>query len=997
MSSNKELTHKILYNFLKKQNATRDFFHDLMPFKVKEILLVATMYDAFSIESEGRLIDRIFGEYHNLNLIHLPRITGVTTEDEVREELNKRKYDLVIIITGLNKETPIKITKLIRKINPLIPVFLLLNNNRDINYYREKLPQNKVDRTFVWNGDSRIFFAMVKLLEDSQNLENDVNVGNGIVKVILLVEDNEKYYSRYLPQLYHLVLEQTRRVLSESSSDELYKLLKLRSRPRIVMVTHYEDAKKVLRKYKNDLLTLITDVEFDKNGKKNKEAGFLLAESFRKELPDLPIIIQSSNEENRKKAEKLKTYFINKNSDKLLHDIRVFMQNYLGFGDFIFRDKNGKQIAKARSFEEFFDLLAVVPVDTLYYHASRHHFSQWLMAQGEIELGKLLSKITVDEFSSMEELRKYLLKIIHEFRLRSKRGKLVQFSRRDLKEESNIVSLASGNLGGKGRGILFINTLLYNFDFRSVIGDINIRSPRTAIIGTDEFDLFLKNNELIEVVYGDNPDYDEIQQIFISAKLSDELMEKLKVIVETIENPIAVRSSSLFEDSLMQPFAGVFRTYIVPNSHFNPEIRLMQLANAIKLVYASIFSEESRNYIEAINYKIEEEKMAVVLQEVVGRKFDKYYYPHISGVAQSYNFYPISHMEPEDGFAVIALGLGQYVVDGEKAYRFSPKHPQIDILPKEQLLKNSQDHFYAVDLSREYINLLEGETAGLAKLDISEAEKHGTLKHLASVYDYQNDVIRPGLSYIGPRILNFANVLKYNYIPLAETISVMLDVVKEAMGAPVEIEFAVDLTKDDEGRASFYLLQIKPLLTNDEDFKINEKELKEENLIVYAGKSVGNGKIDDLKDVVFVDVNKFDKTKTLEIAKEIAEYNAKLKEQDISYVLIGPGRWGTRDRFIGIPVVWSDISRAKVIVETDLEGFPLDASLGSHFFHNVISMNVGYLSVNQQAGKGFIRWEKLYDAKVVHRGEYIIHVRYENGLTVKMDGKKRIAVVEEKV
>ena len=994
MNTRKELTHKILYNFLKKQNAIRDVFHDLMPFKVKEILLVATMYDAFSIESEGQFIDRIFGEYHNLNLIHLPRITGVTTEEEVREELNKKKFDLVIIITGLNKENPIKISKLIRQINPLLPIFLLLNNNKDIHYYREKLPQNKVDRTFVWNGDSRIFFAMIKLLEDDRNVENDIKIGNGIVKVILLVEDNEKYYSRYLPQLYHLVLEQTRRVLSESYSDELYKLLKMRSRPRVLMVTNYEDALKVLNQYQEDLLTLITDVEFSKDGKRNKEAGFLLTEEFRKYNPELPVIIQSSNIKNKERAEKLKTYFIHKNSDTLMHDIRIFMQQYLGFGDFIFRNKEGKQIAVAKTFEEFYELLSVLPDETLYYHASRNHFSQWLMAQGEIELGKLLMKVHISDFKDIAELREYLVHIIHKFRTEAKRGKLVEFSERDLKEESNIVSLASGNLGGKGRGILFINTLLYNFDFKSIISDINIRSPRTAIIGTDEFDLFLKENELIETVYSDTATYEEIKQLFVAGKLSDNLMKKLRIVVETLKNPIAVRSSSLFEDSLMQPFAGVFETYIVPNSHYNTEIRLQQLANAIKLVYASIFSPISKNYIEAINYKIEEEKMAVVLQEVVGHQFNRYYYPHISGVAQSYNFYPISHMQPEDGFAVIALGLGQYVVDGEKAFRFSPKDPQIDIFTKEELLQNSQNYFYAVDLGREHINLLEGETAGLAKLDIAEAEKHGTLKHLASVYDYQNDIIRPGLNYPGPRVLNFANILKYNYIPLSETISVMLDVVKEAMGAPVEIEFAVDLTKDENGRASFYLLQIKPLLTNEEDYKIHPEELKKDNLLLLADKSVGNGIIKDLCDVIFVDINQFDKTQTEEIAREIARFNTRMKKEDKSYILIGPGRWGTRDKFIGIPVTWSDISNAKIIVETNLKDFPLDASLGSHFFHNVISMNVGYFSVNQTGGKGFIQWEKLYNAPIIKRGKYILHVKFDNCLTVKMDGKKRISIVE---
>ncbi len=988
-------THKILYKFLKSQNSNRDIFHDLMPFKVKEILLVATMYDAFSIESEGQFVDRVFGEYHNLNLIHLPRITGVTTADEVKEELNKKKFDLVIIITGLNKDYPIKISKLIRKINPLMPIFLLLNNNKDIDYYKTHIHKNIIDRTFVWNGDSRIFFAMVKLLEDTTNAENDIKVGKGIVKIILLVEDSEKYYSRYLPQLYHLVLEQTRRILSENSNDELYKLLKMRSRPRILMATNYEEAMKVFTMYKKDLLLLITDVEFNKENKMNKEAGFLLAKTFREYNPELPIIIQSSNENNRKEAESIKTYFINKNSETLLHDIRIFMQNYLGFGDFIFRDKNGNPITTAHSFEEFFELLEVVPEDSLYYHALHNHFSQWLVAQGEIELGQMLSKISVTQFSSMEELRDYLKEKIYEYQIRGKKGKLVPFTRRDWLEESNIASLASGNLGGKGRGLLFLNTLVYNFNLSRIIEGIDIRTPRTAIIGTDEFDKFLKENGLIEKVYSRKYSYSEIKQMFINSSLSNELMRKLEIIVENTYNPIAVRSSSLFEDSLMQPFAGVFETYLVSNNLPTIETRVKQLSDAIKLVYASIFSPESINYIEAINYKIEEEKMAVVLQEVVGQKFDNYYYPHISGVAQSYNFYPISHMQPEDGFAVIALGLGQYVVEGKKAFRFCPKHSQIDIFSKEELLKNSQRQFYAVDLSNKSVDLLKGETANLALLDISEAEKHGTLRHLASVYDYENDMMRPGLDYPGPRILNFANILKYNYIPLSETLSTILDIVKEAMGSAVEIEFAVDLTRNKEGKSSFYLLQIKPLLSNEEDYKIDLNKINYEKLILLSDKSVGNGIIKGIKDVIFVDINNFDKTITEEIAQEIATFNTLMKKEDKDYVLIGPGRWGTRDKFIGIPVAWSDISKAKVIVETSLRDFPLDPSLGSHFFHNVISMNVGYFSVNQQSGDSFIKWDKLYNANIIRKGKYIIHVRFDKDLIIKMDGKKRISIIEE--
>ncbi|MFO7723598.1 MAG: PEP/pyruvate-binding domain-containing protein, partial [Bacteroidales bacterium] len=553
----------------------------------------------------------------------------------------------------------------------------------------------------------------------------------------------------------------------------------------------------------------------------------------------------------------------------------------------------------------------------------------------------------------------------------------------------------SGSLGGKGRGVAFVNTLIHNFDFSNIIPNIRIRAPRTCIVGTDEFERFLDRNKLAEKILNER-DYTQIQQWFFEGTFSDVFVKRMRKVLKIIEKPIAIRSSGLFEDSRLQPFAGIFETYLLPNNHPDFEVRLKQALDAIKLVYASVYSKTARGYVEAIHYKIEEEKMAVVIQEVVGEQYGDYFYPHISGVAQSYNYYPFAHMKPEEGFAVAALGLGKYVVEGEKAYRFSPKYPDTDInTPRDQYL-NSQLYFYAVDLSKRDIDLMEGDTAGLARLDIDVAEEHGTLKHLASVYDLQMETIHPGLGRPGPRIINFANVLKYNYAPMAKTIEVVLDIVQEALGSPVEIEFAIDLNKDKNYRSSFFVLQIKPLIGNLSDYTIDMDAIDREKLVLFSEKGMGNGLIDDICDLVYVEPSMFDKALTEKMAEEIELLNKKLVEEERRYILIGPGRWGTRDRWIGIPVQWAQISNAKIIVETSLEGFPLDASSGSHFFHNVTSMNVGYFSVVEGIGKSFIDWDRLRSLKEVGRTTYFRHVRSEQPFTVKMDGKKRIAIVATK-
>jgi len=983
----------LLQKYWAKLNFNRDVFHDLMPFKVKEILLISTLYDAYSLEKEGQIAESVLGEYHHLNLTSLPRITAVSTPVEVFEKLRFKHYDLIIYMIGNDTKTPRFLSKEIKKEYPYIPIFFLLNTNIEDEFDREPDEIPYFDKMFVWTGLPNLFFAMVKHLEDMVNVENDTRLG--LVRVILVVEDSPDYYSRYLPLLYNIVLEQTKDIIDDVSTDKLYKVLKLRGRPKILHVTSYEEAIDLYSKFREFMLCLISDVKFFRNGILDETAGFSLIEKVRKDNTDLPVILQSSDVSNATRAFELKTTFIDKNSDTLSSDIMSFIRHYLGFGHFVYRSPDGREIAVARSLREFETHLRNIPDESLMYHAKRNHFSLWLMARGEIHVAKVLGPKRVSDFSSAAEIREFLLRIIKTHRNEQDKGKILPFDDIEQLEEGNILSMAGGSVGGKGRGLAFINTLLYSFDLSKLIPNINLRTPKTCFIGTDEFEFFIERNHLMDVVMHEN-DYEVIKRAFIHAPLSEGLIKKLKRFLKIVEKPIAVRSSGLFEDSIRQPFAGIFETYLISNSNPSFDKRLKQLGDAIKLVFASVFSNTAKGYIQAVNYKIEQEKMAVVLQEVVGNKFENYFYPHISGVAQSYNYYPFAHMHPEEGFAVLALGLGKYVVEGSKAYRFSPRYPTTEILNAKDLYKNSQVDFLALDLRKHDFDLLEGELASLAKLDIYEAEKHGNLRHCASVYDMESGTLNPGINKEGPRVMNFSNILKYNYIPLAKTIEVLLKIVEEAMGAPVEIEFAVDINRDKDLKASFYLLQIKPLLGSNEDYEINTEELKKEDMLLYAEKSMGNGKVDQITDVIFIKKDVFDKTKTMEMAEEIDALNKKMIQQNIKYILIGPGRWGTRDRFIGIPVNWPQISNAKLIVETSLEDFPLDASMGSHFFHNVTSMNVGYCSIQHTAFRSFIAWDILDKQEVVEETKWFKHVRFSHDVPIRMDGKKRITVVMKK-
>ncbi len=984
---------KPLQQYFNQKTLDKYIYLDMMKYKVKEILFVATFYDAFILENEDAFFEQFMGEIYQYSLFSLPRITAVSSDEQALELAQSAKFDFAILAVGEDENAPVMLAKQIKTLKPELPVFLLLNKKGNVKYFESLVSTSRfIDKLFIWHGDSKIFFAIVKSIEDSTNVENDTMVG--LVRVILLIEDSPLYYSKYLSILYSIVFGHIQKIIA-SEKNELDKISKMRSRPKILHATNYEEAVYIFNKYRNFMQCVISDVEFEKNGVINRNAGLSFIQYVRSNDNELPVLLQSANKNIAAKAKSLGVGFLNKNSENLSTELMHFIIDNIGFGDFVFRDEANEKIAVAHNLREFEELLLTVPGESLLYHGRKNHFSLWLMARGEIHIAKILNPMKTMENEDQEEVRRMLLKTIDKAREDKKRGKVLNFDESFDFTNKNIVSLAPGSLGGKGRGLAFINTLIYNLDFSAYTKEINICTPITTIIGTDEYVTFLSKNELFDKIYKEK-DFSKIKKYFIEGELSHKLIKRLKVFIRQIKKPLAVRSSSLFEDSLSHPFAGIFDTYIIPNNQPTEEERLESLVTAIKLVYASVFSNQAKTYYKAVHHRIEEEKMAVILQELVGNQYDKYYYPHISGTAQSYNFYPVAHMTPDDGFAVIAMGLGTYVVEGGRSFRFSPKYPQTDVISMKDLLRTTQVKFFAVDMSVRNIDYIKnGDKAALVSLDIAEAEKHDTIRHCVSVYNANNDCLIPGINAKGPRVMNFANILNYDYIPLSKTISVILKTVKEALGTPVEIEFAVDLTPDENGKASFYLLQIKPLVGNQLSFDIDPGRIEKEKIILYSEASMGNGKIDNITDIIFMDIEQFNKLRTLEMAEEIDYLNSMMLKQNRQYILIGPGRWGTQDKSVGIPVTWPQICNAKIIVELGLPDFPLDASLGSHFFHNVTSMNIGYFSIQHGHHTNFVRWEKLNGKLIVHRTKYFKHIRFSTPVTVLMDGRKRKAIILE--
>jgi len=970
-------------------------FHELMAKKVNEILLVSTPYDAFIMEEEGRLAERIIHEYRGLNLSRPPHLTWVSTAQEAIATLSRKKFDLVITMPRLDDMDAFGLSRHIKEIYPSLPIFLLAHSTNRQLLDTDYSTRRSIDKLFVWYGNTDLLLALVKSVEDRLNIEYDTNRAK--VRVLIMVEDSPIYYSSMLPLLYKEIVMQTQAVMEDSLNDE-HRILRMRARPKILLAENFEEAEYLYRKFKPYLLSVFSDVRYPNDGELDDQAGFSLLSMIKEETPDLPLLMFSSEEQNRKTAESIPSVFLNKNSPTLHADIREFFTQNLGFGDFIFRMPDGRKVAKSSNLWEMQNVLPTVPDESVFFHASHNHFSSWLMARSEIMLASKLKPVKASEFETVAELKQYLIDSIQERRKGRQKGIIAELVPGHYDPDSDFVKIGKGSLGGKARGLAFLSTQLRKNRFiRETYADIEIHVPKTLVISTEAFDNFINENDLKYMANCDLSDA-AICERFLKAGLPVWLREELQQILTHMTYPLAVRSSSLLEDAQFQPFAGIYRTYMLPNQHPDLNTRLERLVSAIKLVYASTYMQAPRSYAKSTMHRIEDEKMAVVIQQLTGARYGDYFYPAISGVAQSYNFYPVSHMKPEEGIAHIALGLGRTVVEGGTSLRFSPKYPQL--LPQfstvDDILNNSQRFFYTLDLkafpedfgSRKNFK----DDATLKKLEIDDASEHPPVRFLCSTYNAQEHRIRDTANTQGYPVLTFAGILKYRSFPLAQVLGDVLDMGRKGMGCPVEIEFSANLPFGAKHKAEFAVLQIRPMAISQHNRNVDINKEDIENAFCYSTMALGNGKFYDISDILFVRPETFDPARTVEIAAEIGKINRKLVAQKRKFLLIGPGRWGSADRWLGIPVSWSEISGVGAIVETTVKNLKADPSQGSHFFHNITSLGISYLNTSEN-GEDFIDWRWLNTLPTANETAYLKHVTLGRPLTLKIDGKTSRAVL----
>ncbi len=986
--------------------------HSLMPFKVREILLVSSLYDAFIIEEEGLISEMVIGEYGRLHLSSPPRVTRVSSGVKALTNVKKSSYDLVITMSKNIGMDPFEFGKKIKAICADLPVILLSTETSDLFVSKKSKHTHHIDKAFFWNGDSRLFLAIIKNVEDKINAQFDTINGN--VQVLIVLEDSVRDYSAFLPIMYQEIVRQTERSISEDLN-EMQRLVRRRGRPKILLAETYDEALSIYKKYKENLLGIISDVRIKQYGKEDPFAGFSFIKQVRKEKGHVPILVLSSEEANQRKAEALEASFLSKHSPTLLKDFQDFLLDHLGFGDFVFLlPKNPqtvltgqntidqislddtKEVARASNMMEFEQQLQKVPIESIIFHANRYDFSKWLMARGEAKLAIKIRPQHVSDFDKPEDLRDHLLTSFTETRRKKQLGAITEFSQQKFDFTASFTRIGTDSLGGKGRGIAFLRALLARHNVEKKYQNITVTVPSTVVIATDEFDRFITENQLHELYKKTNLSDADIAQIFLKASLSDELKEQLNKLLDHFTRPIAVRSSGLLEDSLNNPFAGLYSTYMLPNNHENKRMRRQQLYQAIKLVYASVLYKDARSYIKSISSKVEEEKMAVIIQEVVGREYNERYYPHFSGVAQSYNYYPISRQEPEDGIVSIALGLGKTVVGGDQVFRFCPKYPEInpDFSTAEGIFENSQRHLYVLNTAEKEFSLSENDDITLKKLDVEEVKSDGTLTYLSSSYDQNDGVIRDGFLQDGAHLITFASILKYELFPLASLLSDLLKIGQDAMGCPVEIEFAGQINNSSQPHAALSILQIRPLLVSDTTCSINWKEKIDHEKILLSSKEVlGNGVFDNITNIVYVDPQSFNSSKTVEIAEEVEKINTLLEQNNSSYLLIGPGRWGTQDPWLGIPVQWHQISKVKILVETAMPNFNIKPSQGTHFFHNIISKEIGYINIPLNQKGSFIDWSWLEQIKPTQKMNYIRYLKLKKPLRAMLDGRCKQAMI----
>ncbi|MFW3145772.1 MAG: PEP/pyruvate-binding domain-containing protein [Thermoplasmatota archaeon] len=958
-------------------------FYDLMKHRVSKILLVSTLYDAFTLEEDGLIFEQLSEEYRELALPFPPQVIRVSSGSDALEELRNSRYDMIITMARISDMDPVEFGKSAKAIRD-IPVVLLLTDMGDLKQFGMQNDPDSIDYTFFWNGDATLLMVMTKFLEDKKNVDQDIRTER--VRIILVVENNPRFYSIFLPIIYTETLRQTQALITEGLNEH-EKMLRKRARPKILLARNYDEAMDIINGYSKYMIGVITDISYAKGGEHEEEAGFQLAQEIGE---DIPVLLQSSKIEHKDKADAMGLPFIYKNSDTMLHELREFFNRNLGFGAFVFQLPDGTEVGRATDIDEFTEVLKRVPAESINFHGRANEFSKWLIARQEVELALRLRPKKVTDFRNTEEIREYLLKEIKESKRRKQMGLIIDFDRQRFEFEGTMTRLGSGSLGGKGRGIAFLSALLHQSGLKSRIKGCRIGIPDTLVIGTDVFDKFLTDNDLHEMLHDPPPD-EEISISFLNGKLPEEIRESLRKYLKNVNVPIAVRSSSLLEDSQNQPFAGIYSTYMLPNSCGEEEARLEQLCQAIKLVYASTYYKAARAYIQTTVHISEEDKMAVVIQKLVGNRFGGRFYPLFSGVAQSNNFYPVAPLQREEGIASVALGLGRVVVEGEKVLSFSPEHPGVipGFTGPDEVMANSQTHFYSLDMEHDVCyDLKKGEDVTLVKLSVSKAERDGTLDYLASTYIAADNRLRDGTSHPGPRLITFAGILKYGRVPLVDILRTMLDIGRKGMGRHVEIEFAGSF--DEKGEPKFYIVQIRPLVTLKERRQVKITDDQIENAFLYTDKALGNGVIERIRDVVYVDPGKFDKTRTVDIAKDVGKVNKELG--GVPYILIGPGRWGTQDRFLGIPVEWDQISSARAIVEVSFPDYRIDPSHGTHFFHNITSLGIPYFSIDHMNRRQKIDWDWLRS----HRGHTegrVVHIELEDPLMVKVDGRSGKGII----
>ncbi len=963
-------------------------FERLIRFRVHNILFVASLYDAFTLEEGGRLTELILSDYRELNLSSAPHLTRALSGGEALELIRDNEFDLVITMTRIGDMGPDAFARQAKALNPDLPVIVLGFNERELQPIVDA-PDSAVDRAFIWSGDARLLLAIIKQVEDARNVDDDTR--NGDVRVILLVEDSIRFYSSYLPLIYTEVMRQTHELMADSVN-LAQKLLRMRARPKILLATTWEEAWDQYERYRPYVLGVISDARFPRDGRKQPDTGAAFIRRLKQDDPQLPAALQSSEVANRDVAAEVGAVFLDKESPTLLEELRRFLRDHFGFGDFVFRLPDGTVVGRAENTRALIREIARVPGESLWFHASHDHFSNWFRARTKFRLANMLKPLKVTEFSSTEELRKYLLETIRWYRAESQRGIVADFSRRNFDTSTGFARIGTGSLGGKGRGLAFMDHVLNHYGLRGHFPGIVMQVPPTTIIATDLFDAFMDRNDLRRVAYGEVED-ETIASAFLDAALPDGLVEDLRAFLEQVRYPLAVRSSSLLEDAQHQPFAGVYRTYMIPNNHPDLEVRLSQLCDAVKLVYASTYYEGARRYLAAIANRVEEEKMAVVIQQVVGRRHEHYVYPDFAGVAHSTNHYPTGRLLPEDGVAMVALGLGRIVVEGGQCLRFSPRAPQrlLQFSSVEETLRNSQRQLLALDVRDSDKRLNPDEHANVVTLELADAERHGTLTAVGSVYSPENDAIYDGIGRKGPRLVTFAPVLKSDLFPLPGVLRFLLELCRRSLNCAVEIEFAVNLHPDEQQPHEFGLLQVRPLAAELETPTLPEELLTDPRAVIATDTALGNGRYDGIRDIVYVDPERFDRGRTPEIAEQVGELNRRLQDEGCRYLLIGFGRWGSSDRWLGIPVQWVQISGAAVIVESDTGDFKVTPSQGTHFFQNLTSFRVGYLTVGQ--GHGRIDWEWLRRQPAVAETRFLRHVRLPQPLEVLVDGHHSRAVV----